>query len=400
MKRTIVYSLALSAAVLALPLGPSSLLADPGLQEVPMPAVYSQATVKVLLEHRLKSAVLEVPGQYVVVDPKTGKRVTSGLFGNRFTIRPSEQGIAGTDMSSGVFQLQLIPRRGNRLFWVDGVQYCGTLYVYQIGNTLSLVNEVPIEEYVSAVVESNCNDSMHIETARAVAICARSDAWYHRQNSTSSYWQIYAPEVGFKGVGGLTEESKGALASRATRGLYVVNSQFKESKGLFSSRWTQHSAGSTVSYTQMNPDRHEVGEFSVESKPARIDRARTQWQSIITQSEVEKAFDLSAGSLKGLSLAKDPQTQKVIAVNLETTNENSNISYSRFAQALGSDLVKSSDFSIKAQGSQQFQLTGFGRGDGVGVCLYTADKMAEEGQRAPEILRAFFPGSNVEKRDL
>jgi SpoIID/LytB domain protein len=150
----------------------------------------------------------------------------------------------------------------------------------------------------------------------------------------------------------------------------------------------------------MNPDRQEVGEFSVESKPARIDRARTQWQSIITQSEIEKAFDLSAGSLKGLSLAKDSQAQKVVAVNLETTNENCNVSYSRFAQALGSDVVKSSDFSIKTQGSQQFQLTGFGRGDGVGVCLYTADKMAEEGQRAPEILRAFFPGSNVEKLDL
>lgn len=396
MRRTTIFSLAMAGLMLAAPSGAASLMAEP-FHEAPMPVVFNQPTIKVLLEHRSKGAVLEVPGRYLVTDPKTGKRLTSGLLGKRFAVRPGEDGILWSEEYSGIYQLELIPRRADRTFWIDGVQYTGTLYIYQIGNTLSLVNEVPIEDYVAAVVEACCDESVHTEAARAVAICARTDAWYHRQHAPSSFWNVYAPEVGFKGVGGLTEDSKGALASKATKGLYVTHPQFASDKGIFSSRWTQHSAGVTVSYNQLNPERHESGNFSVQLQSARMDRDRTEWHSIVTQAQVEKAFDLAAGSLKGLSLAKDPQTQKVIAINIETTTDNRNVSYFRFAQALGADVVKSSDFSIKAQGSQHFQLTGFGRGDGVGLCLYTADKMAEEGQRAPSILQVFFPGSSVEQ---
>lgn len=400
MKKRNMYALALASMLALTPSGFASLTAAPSSYETPMPVVFNQPTVKVLLEHKSKGAVLEVPGRYVVVDPKTGKRLTSGIFGSRFAVRPSEDGIRWSESYEGVYQMQLIPRRGDRTFWIDGVQYTGTLYVYQIGNTLSLVNEVPVEDYVAAVVESNCDENVHTEAARAVAICARTDAWYHHEHAPSSFWHVYAQEVGYKGVGGLTEDSRGTLASQATRGLYVTNAQFSSDKGIFSSRWTKHSAGHTVSYNQLNPERQEAGSFSVESQTARLDRQRTQWQSILTQNQLEKAFELPAGSLRGLSLARDPQTQKVIAVNIETAGENKNVSYFRFVQALGHEAVKSSDFSIKSLGNQQFQLIGYGLGDGVGLCLYSADKMAEDGQKAPEILQTFFPGSSVARLEF
>jgi SpoIID/LytB domain protein len=41
--------------------------------------------------------------------------------------------------------------------------------------------------------------------------------------------------------------------------------------------------------------------------------------------------------------------------------------------------------------------TGYGEGLGVGLCLYSAKALAEKGQKATEILNAFFPETRLEK---
>lgn len=369
---------------------------SPIVMETPTPITFDGPTVRVLIAHGSKGALLEVAGRYVMVDPKTNKKIDAGFLGERLTVHPTSDGVLWSNHVRGIYQFKLAPRTGERLFWLDGVQYTGVLYVYQIGQNISFVNEMTIEDYVAAVVEANTDASILPQAANALAICARSDAWYHTKTRRDNYWQVYAPEVNFRGIGGITKSSRGSVAAKATEGLYITHANFNQNSGLFMSRWTAHSGGRTISYNYFEPERKEDGDFGVEAPLAQLDRQHTQWQTILTQEEIEKAFDLPEGSLLDVGTLRDTKTQKVSALLFKTKGEPKQFGYFRVVQVLGVSKIQSSDFTIQSIAGHQFQVTGYGRGDGVGLCIYSCEKMAEQGRLAPEILQSFFPGSKVE----
>ncbi|MFA5250444.1 MAG: hypothetical protein WC371_03440, partial [Parachlamydiales bacterium] len=56
--------------------------------------------------------------------------------------------------------------------------------------------------------------------------------------------------------------------------------------------------------------------------------------------------------------------------------------------------VPSNDFTIEAKG-RDLLFKGFGKGHGVGLCLYAASQMAQNGEMAVKILSKFFPGTYI-----
>jgi SpoIID/LytB domain protein len=57
--------------------------------------------------------------------------------------------------------------------------------------------------------------------------------------------------------------------------------------------------------------------------------------------------------------------------------------------------LKSNDFNILVQ-NDQIVFKGFGEGTGVGLCLFSANAMADKGDKAPKILSAFYPDTQLE----
>jgi SpoIID/LytB domain protein len=62
---------------------------------------------------------------------------------------------------------------------------------------------------------------------------------------------------------------------------------------------------------------------------------------------------------------------------------------------LGSDVLRSSDFSMTVDGDL-VRISGHGAGDGVGVCLTGAQRMAERGADARRILQSYYPTAYLE----
>ena len=57
---------------------------------------------------------------------------------------------------------------------------------------------------------------------------------------------------------------------------------------------------------------------------------------------------------------------------------------------MGEGNLVSNDFKVKIN-KDKILFEGYGKGDGVGLCLFSAAKLAKSGELAPKILAQFFP---------
>ena len=59
--------------------------------------------------------------------------------------------------------------------------------------------------------------------------------------------------------------------------------------------------------------------------------------------------------------------------------------------------LPSSAFSLSEEGEDSIKITTTGKGHGLGMSLWTAEQMAEEGKNCEEILAFFFEGTELRK---
>jgi stage II sporulation protein D len=163
-------------------------------------------SIKVLIAHNVDSAIIEVKGKYHIFDPYTGKRLADRSVGKRSLIQPLEDGLKWGEEFPGTFQLQIIPNNPRVTTLVDGFEYRGALYVYDVCGQICIINEVSIEDYLCSVLTSQINGTHSDEALAAMAIAARTDA-YHRVQITQGkmdkapLWHVDAEPAGYLGYG-------------------------------------------------------------------------------------------------------------------------------------------------------------------------------------------------------
>lgn len=103
--------------------------------------------------------------------------------------------------------------------------YRGVLHLVADGQTISLINHLPLEEYLYSVVACEMPSNWHEQALMAQAIAARTYAVYHRRRrinqlfdlGNTERWQVY------RGLRHETEQSR--LAVDRTRGLILATPQ-------------------------------------------------------------------------------------------------------------------------------------------------------------------------------
>src|SRR5262249_11555913 len=143
--------------------------------------------------------VLEVKGKYKIFDPHTKEHISTRYTGKRKFIQAVSDGLKWGEEFPGVHQLLVTPDGPDVTIIVDGIEYHGPVYVYDIGGTISVVNQVPVEEYVSSILSQHYREPLSPETLAAIAIAARTSAYYSAENPKSDYWSIDAQQMGYQG---------------------------------------------------------------------------------------------------------------------------------------------------------------------------------------------------------
>ena len=167
--------------------------------------------IKVLLEKDVGSALLEVKGKYRVIRKDTGSVLSVGSRGKRFVVHALQKGVRWGEEYPDVYQISVIPRSPDTLLYVNGIQYKGAISVYHVhDNQITIVNEVPIEDYLKSRLALKFEKPLVQEAMAALAIVGRTEIYalimYGRVAPRP--WDVVAKEVGYYGHG-VTRQTNG-----------------------------------------------------------------------------------------------------------------------------------------------------------------------------------------------
>jgi stage II sporulation protein D len=195
--------------------------------------------IQVLIAHDQPGAILEVKGKYKLYDPYAQKYISTRFIGKRKFIQPLADGLKWGEEFPGVHQIKIMPDDSKTTTLIDGIEYKGSVYVYDIGGSISIVNEVPLEEYLLVLLTPQFKQKLPEELAAALSITARTQALYQIKNAPTPYWTVEADKVGYEGNAVVAMNSGIAEAVRETKHM-VLTSQGAP----FQAAWGSASGGS------------------------------------------------------------------------------------------------------------------------------------------------------------
>jgi len=179
-------------------------------------------TIKVLVLQDVEGALVEVKGPYNVYDPNSGKKLETAFAGSSYYMHPTTDGIKWGAEFPGIYQVLVLPDAPKTTFLVQGVEYRGMLYCYQIDGTIAYVNELTIDDWADSMVARVTQEKvLDKEAYAALAIAARADALYKCKHGVSKFWQVKAAQAGYAGAACTRTDRAFLDAMKETQGMVL-----------------------------------------------------------------------------------------------------------------------------------------------------------------------------------
>lgn len=190
-------------------------------------------TIRVLILQDSGGALMEVHGSYNIFDPykdspytRRTNKLSSRLVSKRNYIVPVADGLKWGETFAGIYQLKIVPDSPQTTISINGIEYKGSITIYQIDGKLNIVNEVNVDDYVHSQLSSAHKDNlgaMSRESLSALVIAARSDAHYKVLHSKNPYFDVVADQEGYEGHAATTPGSPLAQTVENSRGMILCD---------------------------------------------------------------------------------------------------------------------------------------------------------------------------------
>jgi len=300
---------------------------------------------------------------------------------------------------------------------LTGKSYRGEFLFYGADSGVMVVNRLPIEEYLRAVVplEMGTRSSSDVAAVEAQAVTARSYAYIHLSSDPARAFDVTAGVLDqvYGGVAGETEVGNAAVES--TRGLVlmyagrVVNAPYHATCG-----------GTTAAASEIwrSPDEPYLQPVS-----DRVPGAGRDYCDIAPRYRWTRSFDAATlnaalaqylatyatvpagipGIARDVAVASHTPSGRVGLLRITTDRGNfllhgNDIRY--VLRAGGGEILNSTYFSVETVAASdgtlaRLTLHGTGYGHGVGMCQWGAIGRARAGQDFRTILRTYYSGTTV-----
>ncbi|NGX30755.1 MAG: hypothetical protein K940chlam8_00104 [Chlamydiae bacterium] len=359
-------------------------------------ANHSHKVVKVLLEKDLSGVLVETRGCVDLYDLKAEKNLETANHSKRFWMYLDKSGLYWGKKFFNVMHLAFLPKNSQSYVLVNGIQYKGAVLVFGYLDKLTVVNAVSIEEYVSSILSDRQRQPLEFEAMCALAIAMRTHAVYSIEEHQRDTFHVDAKDVSYKGHAVTYQKMGIEEAVLSTKSLVMQSTKGDVVFG-FCTDFSENCAGSTIPYHLIyRKDTKDLSK-SVESVYAKQAREQSKWEAILDLDVLKQETGLD--QISQIKPFVDPQSQKVYGLRISSETEFKDLDFLTLQKLYGKETLLSSDFFIHDIGKNTLHIVGFGRGTGVGLCVFSANEMAKLGTKAHKILNHFFPETRIEKID-
>ncbi|MDC7289721.1 SpoIID/LytB domain-containing protein [Blautia schinkii] len=292
--------------------------------------------------------------------------------------------------------------------------YQGIVEIHKGDTGLYLINELPLETYLEAVVPSEMPSSYAKEALMAQAICARTYAWKQMEEKRlEEYGADVDDSVNYQVYQNIAPKEETTAAVRETAGQVLC-----QNGELIEAYYFSTSAGATSTDEIWGAEEAAAYLKSVECT-FDSEEPWSKWEVTLPWENVQaKAQALSGGSgaLVNLEIVRKNQSGAVTTLKVITEDGayevNEEYAIREFlspsgctiterdgSQTTGGKLLPSAYFTMEVLPGNGISIMGGGYGHGVGMSQNAANQMAEEGYTCEEILDYFFKDVQITRKE-
>lgn len=271
----------------------------------------------------------------------------------------------------------------------NGKTYSGELKFVKDGpGTVTAINILPLEEYLSGLVASEMPKDWPIEAIKAQSVAARTYALFQKKPSaeydveSSVLDQVYNGKIsGNERVKNAVKDTEGEVLKKDGR---LVKTFFNSTCG-----------GQTETALNVWGDKNL---FTSIADPYCARSPYSSWTYSMETSRLVaklKTAGFQLDRIKNIQVETNPDNPRAATVVIETGGQTLFLRASDFRKMVGFQELKSTWFTAEMRGNS-ILLSGHGFGHGVGMCQWGAKGMAETGKSYREILGFYYPGTEIQ----
>jgi len=350
--------------------------------------------IRVAIIQDANSLGLDIKGSYEVMDVHSGEILYRGR-GLKTTVTVYKSGILLGKVKSNTSKV-LVRTEPQDVILVNGKVFRGTIqFIKKDNQQMLVVNNIELQDYIKGILYHEASHYWPLEALKAQAVVCRTYALYQKQQSLSKDFDVTG-DVYSQVYGGKTSERfRTNKAVEETSGIVLMY------KGkIFPAYFHATCAGHTEDASQLwNIDipvlKGVVCDFCRESP-------HFSWHEVLSLDEIEKKLKGSAyklDNLIGIVIVNRNKSGRVASLKLVSKKKDEVISAKDFRNIIGPNSIRSTNFNITIV-DRDAVFEGIGWGHGVGLCQWGAYFMAKNGTRYKEILKYYYPESEIATNKL
>lgn len=264
-----------------------------------------------------------------------------------------------------------------------------------VPSTLSIINEVMVEDYVEGVLASEFNFN-ELEASKAMAVCIRTMAYRAQTNLNGPHYTIPDNELWqvYHGTGAITRTIQQAVAD--TRGeVLKFNGELAEAVYFASSGG--HTANNEDVWNASNIQPYLRGK----DDPYDYNSPNHTWESSIPRNRLLRTlgtkYRIEANGIRILDRSRDGRVRTMGITDADDRVESVSSNEFRLLvnEHFGRETIKSTMFQVNVQ-PDVYIFSGKGYGHGVGLNQWGALQLSKKGNLYDEILSYYYTGAEIQ----
>lgn len=323
----------------------------------------------------------------------------------------------GGERISPARSLVVAPATDAGLVRIGTREYRGVVSIVTARSGVSAINRVGMEEYLVSVVGSEMGRRTveEAEALKAQAIVSRTYALRTRGRWRADGFDYYATVADQVYLGAGAEHSLARDAVAATAGTIVsqggapIDAFFFSTCGGRTERGTEVFRAASGAYLRSVADVAPDGRVWCEISPRY--RWHEEWDLEALRATLRRHLPVKAGITPGrvtrirdVRIADRTESGRVRQLTVVLPDGEVAVPSPSVREVLrpaSGEILRSTAFSLRATSANgevtHLSVEGSGAGHGVGFCQWGAIGRARAGQRYPEIIAAYYPGTGLER---